>query len=95
MRTTCYLPTGNPCADGTMPYEGVCAYRREDIGKVAIVYSEDMVFLGIFEIRDCGGHPGLKNGTRLDIYRDDMDSVREWVKSYGDYTLVKIVDAKG
>lgn len=95
MRVTCYLPTGNRTADGTVPYEGIVAGRREDLGKVAIIYSENMEFIGYFEIRDTGGAKWLKNGTALDVFRDDMDGVREWVKAYGDYCLVKIVEADG
>ena len=91
MRTTCYLPTGNKTADGTVPYEGICAAKREWIGGVAIVYDTDMNFLGYFEIRDTGGASSIKNGTSIDIFRDDMDSAREWVKSYGDYCYIKIV----
>lgn len=95
MRVTCYLPTGNKTADGTIPYEGICAGRKEDLGKIAIVYDMDMNFLGYFEIRDTGGHPRLKEGKSIDIFRDDMEGVREWVRAYGDYCYVKIVEAAG
>ena len=102
MRVTCYVAYNeNPITrDGTVPYEGICAGRYEDLGKVAIVYSigddgniGDII--GIFEIRDTGGHKGLKNGTRIDIYRDSLSRCREWIKTYGDYCYVQILPGYG
>lgn len=95
MRITCYLPTGNKTADGTVPYEGICAAKRDWIGKVAVVYTEDMEYIGTFEIRDTGGHKRIKNGTSIDIFRDNMSRAKEWVKTYGDYGYVQIMDADG
>lgn len=95
MRITCYLPTGNKTADGTVPYEGICAARRDWIGKVAVVYTEDMELIGFFEIRDTGGHKRIKNGTSIDIFRNDMSAAREWIATYGDYGYVQIIEAEG
>lgn len=95
MRVTCYLPTGNRTADGTVPYEGICAARRQDLGKVAVVYDMDMQMIGFFEVRDTGGHPRLKNGTSIDIFRDNMDRAQEWIATYGDYCYVQLIEADG
>lgn len=92
MRVTCYTWTGNRTASGCYPYEGICAGRREDIGKIALVYTEDEELIGIFEIKDCGGAKSLKNGTSIDIYRDTLDRCHEWVHEYGDYLYVRIVE---
>lgn len=88
VRCTCYLPTGNKTADGTVPYEGICASNRDHLGDVAVLYSCDGEFIGFFECRDIGGHRKLRNGTAIDIYRDDMDRAWEWVGEWGDYVYV-------
>lgn len=95
MRVTCYLPTGNRTADGTVPYEDICAARRQDLGKVAIVYNMEMQLIGFFEVRDTGGHERLKNGTSIDIFRKDRDSAMEWIRTHGDYCYVQLVEADG
>lgn len=92
MRVTCYLPTGNKTADGTVPYEGICAAKRDWIGKKAVVYTLEGEYVATFEIRDTGGHRRIKSGKSIDIYRDTMDRAREWIATYGDYMMVEIVD---
>lgn len=88
VRCTCYLPTGNKTADGTVPYEGICASNRDHLGDVAVLYSVDGEFIGFFECRDIGGHRKLRNGTAIDIYRDSMDRAWEWAAEWGDYVYV-------
>lgn len=88
VRCTCYLPTGNKTADGTVPYEGICASNRDHLGDVAVLYSVDGEFIGFFECRDVGGHRKLRNGTAIDIYRDSMDRAWEWVGEWGDHVYV-------
>ena len=95
IRCTCYLPTGNPTASGVYPYEGIIAANKAHLGQIAALYTEDMVFIGYFECKDVGGHKGLKNGTRIDVYRDTEESYRKWVKDYGDYVYIQWIDGKG
>ena len=95
MRVTCYVPTGNPTCTGVMPFEGGCAAKREWVGCVAVVYDRDMNLIGFYTINDTGGHKRIKNGTSIDIFRNNMDRARAWVKEYGDYMYVQIIDAEG
>lgn len=95
LRCTCYLPTGNLTADGTVPFEGICASNDEHLGDVAVVYDLDMHFIGFFEVRDTGSHEGLVNGTRIDIYRETEEGVREWQQTVGDYVIVQWVKGEG
>lgn len=88
VRCTCYLPTGNKTADGTVPYEGIIASNRDHLGDVAVLYSVDGEFIGFFECRDIGGHRKLRNGTAIDVFRDDMDRAWEWVGEWGDYVYI-------
>lgn len=95
IRCTCYLPTGNKTASGVYPYEGICASNREHLGDVAVLYTQNMEFIGYFEVKDTGGHPGLKNGSRVDIYRDTKEGVNDWVNQYGDYVIIQWVKGEG
>ena len=92
IRATVYLPTGNPTASGVMPYEGIIATNREHLGQRAALYTESGEFIGYFLSADTGGHKGLKNGTRIDIFRKSEESYREWVNKYGDYVLIEWVE---
>lgn len=46
---------------------GICAYRPQDIGKTAVVYSEDMELIGTYEIMDTG-KKSIRDGYVLDIW---------------------------
>ena len=95
IRCTCYFPTGNKTADGTVPYDGIIASNREHMGDMALLYTEDMVFIGYYECRDTGGHKDIKNGTRIDMFCESEESMREFISTYGDYVLVKWIKAEG
>lgn len=95
VRATVYLPTGNKTASGVYPYEGIIAANKEHLGQIAALYTEDMEFIGYFECKDTGGHKGLKNGTRIDVYRESEASYKAWVKKYGDYVYIQWIDGIG
>lgn len=95
VRCTCYLPTGNRTADGTVPYEGIIASNREHLGQMCMLFDMDGNFIALMEARDLGGHKKLRNGTAIDVYRDNMDRAKEWVRTYGDYVQIIWIDAEG
>ena len=95
VRCTCYLPTGNRTADGTVPYEGIIASNREHLGQMCMIFDMDGNFIGLMEARDLGGHKKLRNGTAIDVYRDNMDRAKEWVRTYGDYVQIIWIEAEG
>lgn len=95
MRCTCYTPTGNKTADGTIPFEGICASNREHLGQVAVVYDLDLRIVGFYECRDTGSHEELQNGTRIDIFRETEQGVREWQQTVGDWVIVQWVEGEG
>ena len=77
-------------ASGEETREGICAYRRRDIGKTAIVYNADMELIGIYEVKDTGGE-NVRSGTTLDIWfptKEECHAITQ--KGY-----VVIVDADG
>ena len=95
VRCTCYLPTGHRTADGTVPYEGIIASNREHLGDMAILLTMDGEMIGMYESRDIGGHYKLRNGTAIDVYRDNIERAWDWVHNYGDYVQVIWIPAEG
>lgn len=95
VRCTCYLPTGNRTADGTIPYEGIIASNRQHLGDMAMLLTMDGELIGMFECRDIGGHRKLRNGTAIDVFRNDMDRAWDWVHTYGDYVQIIWIPAEG
>lgn len=86
---SCYLATGNNCADGTPPREGVVSSNKEHLGMDCIVYDNDLVAVMRLECRDVGGHKKLQNGTAIDIYRDSMTRALQLREEYGLYVWVE------
>lgn len=95
VRCTCYLPTGNKTYDGTVPYEGIIASNKEHLGDMCMIFDMDGNFIALMEARDIGGHKKLRNGTAIDVYRDNMDRAKEWVRTYGDYVQIIWLEADG
>ena len=58
VKMTCYTHTGNPCRNGKMPREGICAYQSEYLNWLAIVYADNNgnpgEIIGYYEIYDTG-----------------------------------------
>lgn len=108
IRATCYCEHGITYS-GCQTHEGIIAGRKEDIGKVAAIYavSEDGSvgdFIGYFEIRDCGAGfdtdgdgrgDSTITGKTVDVFREDMGRVKDWIKTYGDYVYILIIDCEG
>lgn len=86
---SCYLATGNNCADGTKPVEGVVSSNKEHLGMDCIVYDSDLVAVMRLECRDIGGHKMLREGTAIDIYRDSMSRALQLREEYGLYVWVE------
>lgn len=89
---SCYLPTGNNCADGTPPIEGVVSSNREHLGMDCIVYDNDLTAVMRLECRDIGGHKMLREGTAIDVYRDSMERAYQLRDEYGLYVWVEWID---
>lgn len=107
-RVTCYTEHG-VTASGCETHYGICAGRKEDLGKVAALYTvgEDGQvgeFVGYYEFRDTGAGidtdgdgkgDSIKKGLSIDIWQPSYDCALEWVQEYGDYLYIKYIDAQG
>lgn len=108
IRATCYCEHGLTYS-GAYTREGIIAGRKEDIGDVAAIYAvaEDGGvgdFIGYFEVLDCGagfdtdgdgkGDSTIK-GRTIDVFRSNIDGVKSWIKRYGDFVYIKLIEAEG
>ena len=65
------------------------------MGQVAIVYTLDGGYLGMYEVNDKGGTEGLKNGTVIDFYRRNYTQCQSFMKLTGGKVYAKWIDGKG
>ena len=86
---SCYLPTGNKTADGTVPYEGIVSSNKEHLGMDCIMYDMDLNAVARWECRDVGGHKLLREGKAIDVYRDNMERAQDMRDRYGYYVYVE------
>lgn len=102
IRCTCYTSTeGSVTASGENVREGIVAGKREWMGKTAILYDQNLNIIGIFEFKDTGAGidtdgdgkgDSIKNGKSIDVYRDTLEGCHEWIKLFGDYVMLQIVE---
>lgn len=107
MLTTAYHH-GEITASGHRTRQGICAVRREWIGKTALVWkcenSDTMgEFLGIWECLDTGfgadsdgdGMGSIQEGRVIDMYFPTPEEAEEWMEITGGRVYVQLVDAEG
>lgn len=92
-------------ASGEYTREGICAMKREWIGKCAIVYQrlpDNSVgeIIGIYEIKDTGGAKGIKDGKTIDVWKPDLNSCQDFMnRVYEDdckgHVYIQLIDAVG
>ena len=93
VRVTCYLPTGNNCADGTPPYLGTISTNKEHLGQHCILYRADNLEpIGEYVSHDIGGHKDLQNGSAIDIYQDTMQGAWGWLDRNGTTVYVEWIE---
>lgn len=102
IRCTCYTSTeGSVTASGESVREGIVAGKRSWMGKTAIIYDMNMNIIGIFEFKDTGAGidtdgdgkgDSIKNGKSIDVYRDTYQGCKDWIKMFGDYVYLQIIE---
>lgn len=107
MLTTAY-DHGGVTAAGRPTRRGICAVRKEWIGKTALVWrrtdSDTMgEFLGFWECLDTGfgadsdgdGIGSIQEGRVIDMYFPTQEEVQEWMEVTGGRVYVQLIDAEG
>lgn len=80
---TAYCLSGT-MASGQQTRDGVCAGAKEYLGCVIVVYQrlpDDSIgdYIGTWECLDTGGTDGLKNGTVIDVWQQDLESCQNFM----------------
>jgi hypothetical protein len=93
MHTTAYY-RGHHTANGSKVHIGGCSCNPH-LGDVAIIYTVDGQYLGMYECNDTGGTQGLQNGTVIDVYRKNLTQCETWMKITGGKVYVLWIEGKG
>ena len=108
IRCTCYIINGIT-ASGHKTRPGIIAGKKEDIGKIAALYQIDKdgslgEFIGYYEFLDTGSGidtdgdgkgDSIKKGLSVDVWQPSLKDAKEWIKQYGDYVYIKIIEGEG
>ena len=95
MSTTAYILKGTTANGGTTR-PGICASSIDRIGDVAIVYTLDGEFLGLYECTDTGAeNGGVRAGTVLDVWRANLTQAESYMKITGGKVYVKWIEGEG
>ena len=90
MATTAYMIHGTTATGGTT-HPGIAA-ADPYLGQVAMIYSMDGEFLMMAEIIDTGGTEALHQGRCIDVWFDDLEQCKEWMKKTGGKCMVYFID---
>lgn len=95
MHTTAYILQGTTADGGhTRPY--ICASSIDHIGDVAIVYTTDGDYLGLYLCTDTGAEGGgVRAGRTLDVWRKNMTQATSYMKLTNGEVYVKWIDGEG
>lgn len=78
MYTTAYCLHGITANGGTTR-KGICACNTH-LGDMAVIYSINGDFLGMYEVTDTGSTDGLTQGRVVDVWFDTYEECEEWMK---------------
>lgn len=92
-------------ASGDYTRDGICAMKKDYIGKCAVVYQrlpDDSVgeIIGIYEIKDTGGAKAIKEGKTVDVWKPDLNSCQDFMdRVYEDncqgHVYIQLMEVKG
>ena len=95
MSTTAYILKGTTANGGTTR-PGICASSIDRIGDVAIVYTLEGEYLGLYECTDTGREGGgVRAGTVLDIWKANMTQAESYMRLTGGKVYVKWIEGDG
>lgn len=93
MHTTAYCLHGITASGGTTR-PGIAACNPH-IGEVALIYTLDGEYLGMYEVTDAGTNDRLVRGTSIDVWHDNLDECQEWMETTGGEIWVMWIKGDG
>ena len=93
MYTTAYILRGTTANGGTTR-PGIAACNTH-LGDVALIYTVDGRYLGLYEVTDTGATDGLISGTVIDVWRANMTHAKGWMKLTGGRVYVQWMEGDG
>lgn len=105
--TTAYCYGETTCTGAKARY-GICAVKKSWIGKTVVIYErtendEPGNLLGIFEALDTGvggdsdgnGIGAIQEGKVIDVFFDNFEQCKEWMKLTNGKVYAQVLDAQG
>lgn len=93
MLTTAYCLHGTTATGGTTR-PGIAACNTH-VGEIAVIYTMEGEYLGMFEITDTGGTDGLMAGTVIDVWFDTLEECEEWMRITQGRAMVRWIGGVG
>ena len=93
MYTTAYCLHGTTATGGTTR-QGIAACNTH-LGEIALIYSMDGEYLGMYEVTDTGGTEGLEKGKVIDVWKCNYTQCKSWMKLTGGRVYVQWVKGEG
>lgn len=93
MYTTAYCLHGITASGGTT-HQGIAACNPH-MGEIALIYSTDGEYLGMYEITDTGSTEGLQKGTVIDVWKATYTQCESWMKLTNGRVYVQWVKGVG
>ena len=93
MHTTAYCLHGVTATGGTTR-RGIAACNTH-VGDIAVIFSTDGKYLGIYEITDTGGTEGLQRGTVIDVWKCNYTQCKSWMKLTNGKVYVQWIEGNG
>jgi 3D (Asp-Asp-Asp) domain-containing protein len=90
MATTAYMIHGTTATGGTT-HPGIAA-ADPYLGMVAMIYSMDGEFLGMYEVTDTGGTEAIRQGKVIDVWFPDLEQCKEWMRKTEGKCMVYFID---
>ena len=90
MHTTAYCLHGVTGSGGTT-HPGIAACDPY-LGQIAMIYSLDGEFLGMYEVTDTGGTEAIRQGKVIDVWFPDLEQCKEWMRKTKGKCMVYFID---
>lgn len=94
IKVTAYC-CGTHTATGVPVHYGIMATSKEHLGDVALLYTMDGEYIGLFECIDQGGTDAIRQGYVVDVYHPTYEECKEFMRLTEGKCYIKYISGKG